>query len=38
MAVRPVTSGLRRQWPGWLIGGIVLAIIATGTIAVACNH
>jgi hypothetical protein len=28
------TVPLRRQWPGWLIGGIVLAVIVTGTLAV----
>lgn len=29
---------LRRQWPGWLIAAIVVAVIVAGTVAVACNH
>jgi len=27
-------SDLRRQWPGWLLAGLVVAVIAAGTIAV----
>lgn len=27
-------AALKRQWPGWLIGGIVLAIVVAGTVAV----
>ena len=30
--------GLRQQWPGWLVGAIVLAIIVAGTVAVLVAH
>ncbi len=29
-----MSGGLRRQWPGWLITAVVLAVIVAGTIAV----
>lgn len=28
-------SNLRRQWPGFLIGAMVVAVIVTGTLLVA---
>jgi hypothetical protein len=29
---------LRRQWPGFLIAAVVLAVIVAGTVAVARHH
>jgi hypothetical protein len=35
---RMTDPGLRRQWPGWLLAALILAVIVTGTVAVACNR